>query len=112
MSLLGVSEIPDKIPEHKRRMYSNVQVKVADDVREDKGSPRNCSCLKSCESSYTCPHTPFYRETKGLLHSDNTLELKDYSQCEHTHKCLFTSHIFTRLPLVHTLNLDFLRRQL
>jgi hypothetical protein len=34
---IGVSEIPDKIPEHKRRMYSNVQVKVADDVRGDKG---------------------------------------------------------------------------
>jgi hypothetical protein len=75
----GVSEIPDKIPEHKRRMYSNVQFKVADEVRGDEGSPRNCSCLKSCESSYTCPHAPFYRETKGLLHSDNTLELKEYS---------------------------------
>jgi hypothetical protein len=36
-------------------------------------------CLKSCESFYTCPHAPFYRETKGLLHSDNTLELKEYS---------------------------------
>jgi hypothetical protein len=23
--------------------------------------------------------SPFYRETKGLLHSENTLELKEYS---------------------------------
>jgi hypothetical protein len=68
----GVSENPDKIPEHKRRMCTNVQVKAADDVRGDKGSPKDCSCLKSCESFYTCPHAPFYRETKGLLHSDNT----------------------------------------
>jgi hypothetical protein len=37
-------------------MYANVQVKVADDVRGDKGSPRNCSCLESYESPYTCPH--------------------------------------------------------
>jgi hypothetical protein len=66
-------------PPHKRRMYANVQVKAADDIRGDKGSPKNCSCLKSCESFYTCPHAPFYRETKGLLHSDNTLELKEYS---------------------------------
>jgi hypothetical protein len=74
----GVSEIPDRIPEHKRRMYSNVQVKVANDVRGDKGSPSNCSCLMSCESPYACPHAPFYRETKELLYSDNTLELKEY----------------------------------
>jgi hypothetical protein len=38
-----------------------------------------CTHLKSCESLYTCPHAPFYRKTKGLLHSDNTLELKEYS---------------------------------
>jgi hypothetical protein len=45
----------------------------------DKESPKDCSHLKSCESFYTCPHAPFYRETKGLLHSENTLELKEYS---------------------------------
>jgi hypothetical protein len=94
MSLLGVSEIPDKIPEHKRRMYSNVQVKVTDDVRGDKGSPRKCSCLKSCESCYTCPHAHFYRETMGLLHSDNTLELKEYSRCEHTQMYFYISYIY------------------
>jgi hypothetical protein len=76
--LLGVSENPDKIPEHKRRIYTNIQVKVANDVRGDKGSPKDCLCPKSCESFYTCPHVPFYRETKGLLHPDNTLELKEY----------------------------------
>jgi hypothetical protein len=85
----GVSENLDKIPEHKRRICTNIQVKVVNDVRGDKGSPKDYSCLKSCESFYTCPHAPFYRETKGLLHSDNTLELKEYSQCEHIHKCLF-----------------------
>jgi hypothetical protein len=31
--------------------------------------------------------TPFYRETKGLLHSENTLESWEYSLCEHVHKC-------------------------
>jgi hypothetical protein len=60
-------------------MWANVQVKATGDVREDKESPKNCSYLKSCESPYTCPHAPFYKETKGLLHSDNTLELKEYS---------------------------------
>jgi hypothetical protein len=34
---------------------------------------------KSCESLYTFPHTPFYRETKGVLHSENTLESREYS---------------------------------
>jgi hypothetical protein len=77
--MLGVSENPDKIPEHKERMYANVQVTIIDEVRGDKGSTKDCSCLKSCESFYTCPYAPFYRETKRLLHSDNTLELKEYS---------------------------------
>jgi hypothetical protein len=63
----------------ERRRWANVQVKAASDVREDKEPSKDYSYLKSCESSYTCPHAPFYRETEGLLHSDNTLELKEYS---------------------------------
>jgi hypothetical protein len=50
-----------------------------DDARGDKESPKDYSSLKSRESFYMCPHAPFYRETKGLLHSENTLELKEYS---------------------------------
>jgi hypothetical protein len=62
--------------------------KYSNDAKGDKESPKDCSHLKSCESFYTCPRAPFYRETKGLLHSENTLELKEYSQCEHVHECL------------------------
>jgi hypothetical protein len=36
---------------------------------------------------YMCPWNPFYRETKGFLHSDNTLESKEYSRCEHVQEC-------------------------
>jgi hypothetical protein len=53
--------------------------KYPDDARGDKESPKDCLSLKSCESFYTCPRAPFYREMKGLLHSENTLELKEYS---------------------------------
>jgi hypothetical protein len=40
--------------------------------------------LKAAQASkvvsfYTCPHAPFYKETKGLLHSESTLESKEYS---------------------------------
>jgi hypothetical protein len=31
--------------------------------------------------------TPFYREAKGLLHSEITLESKEYSKCEHVQEC-------------------------
>jgi hypothetical protein len=41
----GVSENPDKIPEHKRRINTNVRVKVANDVRGDNGSPKDFLCL-------------------------------------------------------------------
>jgi hypothetical protein len=74
----GVSENPDKIPEHKRKVYANVQVRSTYDARGDKESPKDCSCLKSCEPFYMCPRAPFYRETKGLLHSENTLESREY----------------------------------
>jgi hypothetical protein len=77
--ILGGIRKSGQDPRTQEKNVRNVQVKVANYVRGDKGSPKNCSCLKSCESFYTCPHAPFYRETKGLLHSDNTLELKKYS---------------------------------
>jgi hypothetical protein len=53
--------------------------KYTDGARGDKESLKDRSHLKSFESFYTCPHAPFYREMKGLLHSENTLELKEYS---------------------------------
>jgi hypothetical protein len=63
-------------PRTQEKNVCNIQVRVADDVRGDKGSLHDCSCLQSCESFYTYPRAPFYRETKGLLHSNNTLEPK------------------------------------
>jgi hypothetical protein len=75
--VLGVSENPEGIPEHERRTVNTF--KYIDDARGDKESPKDRSSLKSCESYYTCPRAPFYRETKGLLHFENTLELKEYS---------------------------------
>jgi hypothetical protein len=54
----------------------------------DKESPKACARLKSCESLYMCPRAPFYRETKGLLHFEITLESKEYSWCEHIQECL------------------------
>jgi hypothetical protein len=50
---------------------------------EETESPKACARLKSCESLYMCSRAPFYRETKGLLHSEITLESKEYSQWEH-----------------------------
>jgi hypothetical protein len=77
--MLGVSENPDRIPEHERKENMHVRFKYTDDAKGDKESPKNCSSLKSCESFYTYPHASFYRETKGLLHFENTLEFKEYS---------------------------------
>jgi hypothetical protein len=55
--------------------------------RGDKESLKACTRLKSCESLYTCPHAPFYREMKRLLHSEITLESREYSSCEHIQEC-------------------------
>jgi hypothetical protein len=45
----------------------------------DKESPKACTHLKRCESLYTCPRAPFCRGTKELLHSEITLESREYS---------------------------------
>jgi hypothetical protein len=38
----------------------------------------DCTSSQKSESVYTCPRAPFYREMKGLLHTENTLRLKEY----------------------------------
>jgi hypothetical protein len=63
----------------ERRESGHVQIKYTDAAKGDKASPKDCSSLKSYESFYTCPRAPFNRETRGLLHSENTLELKECS---------------------------------
>jgi hypothetical protein len=72
------------VPEHESREGRC----VIHERQWDKESPKVCTCLKSCEPLYISPCAPFYRETKGLLHSENTLESREYSQCEHVHKRL------------------------
>jgi hypothetical protein len=72
--MLGVQE-SDGVPEHT----SLEQEHESHEEKGDKESPKACTRLKSCESLYMCPRTPFYRKTKGLLHSENTLEFRVYS---------------------------------
>jgi hypothetical protein len=77
--MLGVSKNPDEIPEHEVKS-SAYTFKYSNDARGEKESPhRRLQPQKLYLPVYTCPRAPFYRETKGLLHSDNTLELKEYS---------------------------------
>jgi hypothetical protein len=59
-----------------------------------------------------CPRAPFYRETKGLLHSESTPGTQGIFLVWTCTWMPFSSHTFTSLPLVHTPNPDFLRRRL
>jgi hypothetical protein len=65
MPFVGGSKKSEGIPEHKSFEQEHKSRKELG----DKESPKACTRLKSCESLYTCPRAPFYRETKGLLHS-------------------------------------------
>jgi hypothetical protein len=49
-----------------------------------------------------CPRTPFYREAKGLLHSEIVLETKQYSKCEHVQECLL-------YPVIYGTNFTYLQ---
>jgi hypothetical protein len=80
----------DGVPEH-----GSHETKCATrERRGDKKSSKACTCTKSCGHLYTYPCAPFYRETKGLLHFENTLESREYSQCEHVHKRLLHPVIY------------------
>jgi hypothetical protein len=48
------------------------------------------------------PSDPFYRETKGLLHSKLPLRSKEYSKWEHVHEC----HLH---PVIHEANFRYLQ---
>jgi hypothetical protein len=101
----------DGIPEHRSVRIQNVRMFKSGmqfTKEETKKSPKDCSRLKSCEFLYTCPCAPFYRETKGLLRSENTLKSKEYSWCEHVHECLYIpwfavliSYIYKSAPSSH-----------
>jgi hypothetical protein len=75
----GVSENPDEIPEHRRRVYTNVQVKSTDDARGDKNPLKTALASKVVNAFRRALAPPFYREMKRLLHSKSTLESKEYS---------------------------------
>jgi hypothetical protein len=72
------------VTKHKSREQKH----TSHERQGDKESLKACTRLKSCGSLYMCPRAPYYRETKGLLHSEITLESKEYSQCEHVQECL------------------------
>jgi hypothetical protein len=63
----------NRVPEHKNRE----QERTSHEGQGDNESMKTSTHLKSCESLYTCPRTPFYRETKGLFHSKITLESRN-----------------------------------
>jgi hypothetical protein len=62
--MLGGSERSDRIPKHMVLEQESQELR-----KGDKESPKARTCLKSCEHLYTCPRTPFYRETNGLFTS-------------------------------------------
>lgn len=50
------------------RFENNHKKKLKNPETRNLGKPVFCS--KSCETLYTCPSAPFYKETKVLLHSE------------------------------------------
>jgi hypothetical protein len=75
----GYPKNSDEFPEHGREKEWLTRSCEVMKQKETEILPQVTQIPKNCESIYTCPRTPFYRETKGLLHSKNTLELKEYS---------------------------------
>jgi hypothetical protein len=73
--MLGGGQKSEGVPEHE-----SFESKCAIHERQgDKESPKACTRLKSCEPPLHVPSCPFYKETKRLLHSEITLESREYS---------------------------------
>jgi hypothetical protein len=63
--------------EREREFLARSSTKL--EYRETVIPSADCTSFKKSESVYTFPRAPFYREMKGLLHTDNTLRLREYS---------------------------------
>jgi hypothetical protein len=100
---LGVSENLDDTPRTRERRESrHVQFNYADDAKGDKESPKDCSSLKSCESFYTCPRAPFYRETKGLYIPKTPSNLKNIPSVNMYMNVFYISYIYKPATSSHT----------
>jgi hypothetical protein len=77
--LLGVSEKPDGIPEHEREIKQQARSRAVTMQKETENLPLVAQISEVMNPLTRALAPPFYRETKGLLHSENTLVLEEYS---------------------------------
>jgi hypothetical protein len=77
-----VGGLPEKfgwIPEHAWEREFLARSGTQLECEETAIPSADCTSSKKSASVHTCPCAPFYREMKGLLHTDNTLSLREYS---------------------------------
>jgi hypothetical protein len=80
--MLGVSENSDEIPEHRnaRTLITQTSESGTQFTKEQTKNLQKTALASKVVNPFTrALAPPFYRETKGLLHSENTLESKKYS---------------------------------
>jgi hypothetical protein len=73
-NLLGVRK-SDGVPEHK----IPEQTLESKNNEGGQGIPESLSSPQKLWTFYMCPRAAFYREANGLLHSEATLESREYS---------------------------------
>jgi hypothetical protein len=100
--MLGVSENPDRIPEHERRESGHVQFKYTDDAKGDKESPKDCSSFKSCESFYTCPRAPFIGRRRDFYIPKTPSNLKNIPSVNTYMNVFYISYIYKPATSSHT----------
>jgi hypothetical protein len=74
----GYPKNSDDSPNTREREFS-ARLITQLEHRETVIPSADCTSSQKSESVYTCPRAPFYREVKGLLHTKNTLRLREYS---------------------------------
>jgi hypothetical protein len=75
--MLGVSEIPNETPNTREKMQPRLISLMMQEETKNLLKTAQASKVVSPFTRALAP--PFYRETKGLLYSKNTLKSKEYS---------------------------------
>jgi hypothetical protein len=107
----GVSENPDGFPEHGREKVLSARSSAVVRQKETENPPLVAQIPKIL-NPFTCALAPPFIGRRRDFYIPKTPWNSKNIPNVNPYKNVFSSHTFTSLSLVHTLNPDFLGRQL
>jgi hypothetical protein len=98
----GVSEKSGRVPRTRKRERAVNTFRRCNEAEGDWDSPTSSTNSQRLWIHLHVPSRPFYRETKGLLHSENTLELKNIPNVNTYKNVFFISYFYKPATSSHS----------